>query len=246
MNAQLHKKLILAIVLFFSCSVSFCQTKKIIYCFPGQGSDRRIFDSLTIDSSFTIRIIEYGTPDKNMSLKMFAKQLAEQIDTTQEFLLLGVSLGGMICTEIAELLMPEKTILISSAKNKNELPYRYMFQKKYPLYKIFPGSFLVAGAKTLQPIVEPDRKKNKNTFKLMLSAKKPLYMKRTIHMLVNWDRATNSKKIYQIHGNNDHTLPVKNIKSPDYIIANGSHMITLTRAKEISEIINKIVKEQKK
>ena len=243
MNAQLHKKLILAIGLFFACCVSFCQTKKIIYCFPGQGSDRRIFDSLTIDTSFTIKIIEYETPGKNMSMKMFAKQLAEQIDTTQEFLLLGVSLGGMICTEIAELLMPEKIILISSVKNRNELPYRYQFQKKFPLYKLFPGSFLVAGAKTLQPIVEPDRKKNKNTFKLMLAEKKPLYMKRTIHMLVNWDRATNSKKIYHIHGNNDHTLPLKKIKSPDYIIDNGSHMMTLTRAREISEIINQIVKE---
>lgn len=243
MSALLHKKLILVVVLFFSCCVSYSQPKKIIYCFPGQGSDRRIFDSLTIDTSFTIKIIEYGTPDKNMSLKMFAKQLAHQIDTTQAFLLLGVSLGGMICTEIAELLMPEKTILISSAKNINELPHRYQFQKKFPLYKIFPGSFLVAGAKTLQPIFEPDRKKNKKTFKLMLADKKPLYMKRTIYMLVNWDRATNSKKIYQIHGDNDHTLPVKNIKSPDYIITNGSHMITLTRAREISEIINQIIKE---
>lgn len=236
-------KIVLLLTVFFTCIISFGQNKTTIYCFPGQGSDRRIFDSLTIDTAFIIKIIEYGTPAKNTSLQAFAKKLSEQIDTTQEFILVGVSLGGMICVEIAEFLHPEKTILISSAKNRNELPFSYQFQKKIPLYKVFPGSLLVAGAKALQPIVEPDRKKNKNTFKLMLADKSPLYMKRTIHLLVNWDREVNTQKIYHIHGSNDHTLPLKKIKFPDYVIDKGSHMMTLTRAKEISKVINQIVNE---
>jgi esterase/lipase len=155
--------------------------------------------------------------------------------------LLGVSLGGMICVELNEILKPEKTILISSAKNRNELPFRYKFQNKTPIYKLFPGSFLLAGAKILQPIVEPDRKKNKNTFKKMLAKKNANYMKRTVQIIINWEREYNCKKVFQIHGNNDHTLPIKKIKSPDYIIENGSHMMTLTRAKEINLIINEIL-----
>ena len=176
-----------------------------------------------------------------MTMKAFALQLSEQIDTTQGFLLLGVSLGGMICTELSEILNPEKTIIISSAKNINELPVRYKFQKAIPLYKLFSGRALLTGAKILQPIVEPDRKKNKATFIKMLGSKKPEYMKRSINLLINWDKETNQSKIYQIHGTLDHTLPIRNIASPDVVINAGSHMMTLTRASEVSIALNGIL-----
>jgi esterase/lipase len=131
--------------------------------------------------------------------------------------LLGVSLGGMICTELNEMLNPEKTIMISSAKNRKELPFRYKFQKIVPIYKLFPGQILLAGAKMLQPIVEPDRNKNKKTFKSMLGSKSPVYMKRTIGLIINWNRKTNLKPIIHIHGTKDHTIPIRKIKSVKYI-----------------------------
>ena len=219
------------------------QAPTIIYCFPGQGSDKRIFDSLDIDPAYKIKVIEYGIPARHISMDSFARQLSEQIDTTQNFVLLGVSLGGMICTELNEILNPQKTIIISSAKNRNELPIRYKFQKVIPIYKMLPGTFLLAGAKILQPIVEPDRKKNKKTFKSMLRSKNAAYMKRTVSLIINWDREYNTKPVYQIHGTNDHTLPIRKIKSPNFIVDQGSHMMTLTRAKEVSVIINSVLKQ---
>jgi pimeloyl-ACP methyl ester carboxylesterase len=219
------------------------QVKTTIYFFPGQGSDKRIFDSLRVDPFYELKYIEYGTPDKDATLAGFAKQLSSQIDTTGKFILVGVSLGGMICSELCEIVKPEKTIIISSAKNRNELPFRYRFQKAIPLYKLFPGKALLAGAKIAQPLVEPDRNKNKETFKSMLYAKDPVYVKRTIGLIINWDRKNNSGKIYHIHGNNDHTLPLKKIKEPDHVLDNGSHMMTLTRAGEISDLIDTILKQ---
>lgn len=232
---------IIFILFVFMGLNSFSQKKGTIYCFPGQGSDARIFDSLSIDTSYVIKIIQYGTPEKDMSMSEFAKLYSHEIDTTHDFVLLGVSLGGMICSELNEILNPKKTIIISSAKNINELPSRYNFQKALPVYKLFPGSIILAGAKMLQPIVEPDRKKNKETFKSMLGAKKSTYMRRTVGIIINWDRTENTKKIYHIHGTNDHTIPLKNVVSPDFIINEGSHMMTLTRASEISSVINEIL-----
>lgn len=219
------------------------QTTTIIYCFPGQGSDKRIFDSLDLDPQYKIKVIEYGTPEKHSTMNSFARQLAQQIDTTQKFILVGVSLGGMICAELNEILNPQKTIIISSAKNKNQLPIRYKFQQVIPIYKLFPGSVLLAGAKLLQPIVEPDRNKNKHVFKSMLNGKNAVYMKRTVSLIINWDRKENTKHVYQIHGGNDHTLPIKKIKRPTYTVNNGSHMMTLTRAKEISDMLNAVLSE---
>jgi pimeloyl-ACP methyl ester carboxylesterase len=235
-------KLISILVNILFILICNAQIKTTIYGFPGQGSNKHIFDSITLDSSFNMVITEYGTPDQGASLNTFAKQLSAQIDTTKPFILLGVSLGGMICAELVEILNPLKTIIISSAKNRMELPNRYKFQKMIPLHELFPGNFILASAKVLQPIVEPDRNKNKKTFKEMLKSKNSKYMKRTVKLIINWDRTSNTKKIYHIHGDNDHTLPIKNIKSPDYIVKKGSHMMTLTNGKKISELLNQVLK----
>ena len=250
MNCQRHlnsKALIfmrfLFLAVFFSIALSvFCQSKEAIYLFPGQGSDYRIFSELTFDTSlFDVTVIEYTIPEKSITMQEYAKELSARIDTSGEFILIGVSLGGMICSELNECLNPSKTIIISSAKNRKELPFRYRFQRAVPLYKLFPRSVLLFGAKILQPIVEPDRKNYKKVFKSMLAAKNPVYMKRTIGMIIIWERVENSKKIYHIHGTSDHTIPFRNITDPDQVIENGSHMMTLTKAGEVSKALNEII-----
>jgi pimeloyl-ACP methyl ester carboxylesterase len=228
---------------FLFIMTGFSQTKTTIYCFPGQGSDKRIFDSLIITGEYELKVVQYGTPEKNDNMRSFAKRLSAEIDTTKPFILLGVSLGGMICTELTEILHPRKTILISSAKNRNELPFRYKFQKQIPIYKLFPGKVLLAGAKMLQPIVEPDRNRNKKVFKSMLGEKEAVYMKRTVNLIIQWERIAANKKIIHIHGTKDHTLPFKKIRDVNYSVNKGSHMMTVTRAGEISEILNKILLE---
>ena len=234
-----------AIFVFVCLLVStnvICRQKTKIYCFPGQGSDARIFDSIRVDTAFfELAFIEYETPEKWMDLKDFAYSLINDIDTMNRYVLLGVSLGGMICAELNERLNPWKTILISSAKNWNELPFRYRFQKTIPLYRLFPKGLLLAGSKIMQPLVEPDRKNNKETFKDMLNKKNATYMKRTIHLIITWKRTENIKNTYHIHGDRDHTLPIRRIKNPDIIVENGSHMMTLTRGCEISCILNQIL-----
>ena len=243
-NFNIYIRTLFILACLLVCTNVICQQKTVIYCFPGQGSDARIFDSIQVDTAlFELVFVEYGTPEKWMNMQDFAYSLINELDTLNRYVLLGVSLGGMICAELNENLNPWKTILISSAKNRNELPVRYKFQKTIPLYQLFPKGFLLVGAKIMQPLVEPDRKKNKDTFKSMLSEKNAAYMKRTIHLIIKWERENNMKKIYQIHGDNDHTLPIRKIKNPDFIVENGSHMMTLTRGVDVSCILNQILSE---
>ena len=55
----------------------------------------------------------------------------------------------------------------------------------------------------------------------MLRDKDPKFLSRTIGIIIKWDRQTTNKDIIHIHGNKDHTLPIKNVKY-DYLIENGS------------------------
>jgi pimeloyl-ACP methyl ester carboxylesterase len=173
-------------------------------------------------------------------MREYAHLLSAQIDTSKNYILVGVSLGGMICSELMDFLKPEKTILISSAKSRKEFPLRYRFQKTFPLYKIVPRSLLKFGAQLLQPVVEPDRNKCKAIFKSMLRSKSPEYYKRTIDMILNWNREESAEKIIHIHGTNDHTIPIRNV-TPTHQVENGSHLMTLTRGDEINKLLLSIL-----
>lgn len=232
----------------FSCmpAISGAQDNKYkgtIYFFPGQGSDERLFEKIDPDSAYTYVYISYPVPDKKESLHNFAQRLSAQIDTTKPYVFIGVSMGGMIISELCDHMHPEKAIIISSAKCREELPFRYKFQKAIPLYKIFPAAVIKGGAKMLQPIVEPDRKKYKSIFKSMLSAKNKLYMKRSVGLIINWNKNNYSGKIIHIHGTKDHTLPLRKVKC-NYVVQKGSHMMALTRGEEINELIKKILSEK--
>lgn len=218
-------------------------SKTNIYLIPGQGSDARIFQDIRFDSAYCVKHIEYSLPNKNSTLQEFAKELSAQIDTSLPYILIGVSLGGMLAIEMSTFLNPVKTIIISSAKSRLELPLQYRFQRIIPLYAVVPPKLIKEGAKFLQPIFEPDRKNNKAVFTAMLQDKDPLFLKRTVKMIINWDRKIPPNDLVHIHGTKDHTLPIRNIKST-HSVEKGSHMMTLTRAPEISEIIEKILTVQ--
>lgn len=176
-------------------------------------------------------------------MKAYAVELSNQIDQSNPFILIGTSIGGMLSCEMNEFMNPEKVIIISSAQNKYELPGRYNFQKKFPIHKLVSKGMAKTGALILQPIVEPDRNKEKETFVSMLKAKDKTFLKRSIEMIVEWEKESFDESIIHIHGDNDHTVPIENINC-QYIIENGSHMITLTRAEEINSILNEILEIQ--
>jgi pimeloyl-ACP methyl ester carboxylesterase len=222
-------------------NVSASNDTTTIYLFPGQGSDYRIFKKITWKENYDTVHMHFPVPEKNEPLKEYALRFIPLIDTSSDFILIGVSLGGMICTELTDTLNPKKTILISSAKMSDELPDRYTFQKSIKLNKAVPEKTVKKGAIILQPIVEPDSKEYLDFFRSMLGAKDPTYLKRTVDMIINWERTSYSSDIVHIHGDNDHTIPFKNVKA-DYVIEGGSHMMVYTRADEISEILNEVLK----
>lgn len=231
----------LAIILAMQCDVCGIQgTHTTIYLFPGQGADQRQFRDLSFPPGYDTVHISYPVPLKRESMATYAHRFIPLVDQDQPYILLGVSLGGMICTELADTLKPLHIILISSAKSCHELPGRYNFQKKLPLNRIIPKRLTKGGARMLQGIVEPDRRYDKETFKDMLRKKDPSYLKRTVDMIVNWERSSYCESLVHIHGDKDHTIPLKNVEF-DYLVEEGSHMMVLTRAREISQIIQEIL-----
>ncbi|MFT5480630.1 MAG: hypothetical protein ACI9NN_001598, partial [Bacteroidia bacterium] len=85
----------------------------------------------------------------------------------------------------------------------------------------------------LQPIVEPDRKQNKETFIAMFEDKDPEFINAAVYMIIHWERMAYDSSIMHLHGTKDHTIPIRNVEN-HLVIQKGSHMMTLTKSEEIS------------
>ena len=242
------KRLIQILVIVFNVlagtsSINFARSPSsdtIIYLLPGQGADCRLFKY--IEFPYDTVHLEFPVPEKKTTLREYAHGFIPRIDTSKPFILIGVSLGGMICSELTDTLEPDLTIVISSAKYRAELPGRYKFQKTIPLNKIIPKGMTKWGAKVLAPIVEPARKQDKETFRSMIEAKDPAYIKRTVDMVINWNKEGYNDRIIHIHGDRDHTLPHRKVRY-DYLVENGTHMMVYIRGDEVSRLINEILQD---
>ncbi len=221
-------------VLFYNLSAQL--GKKTLYLIPGQGSDYRIYRYFKFEEFDTVHV-HYIVPMAGENMNAYAQRLARQIDTSRRYSIIGVSLGGMLAVEMSEFLNPEETVIISSAKNRYELPFRYRFMNKVPLNDAFGGTFLNATAPYAQILVEPDSRHERDTCLSMLKNKNELFMERSVDMIVNWDRDSCSSDIFHIHGTADRTIPIENVKNVDVVIEGGSHMMTLTKGRTIAEII---------
>lgn len=71
-----------------------------LYLFTGLGADERLFENLRFESEFNIIYVEYPVPEADVNMTDYAKLLGQQIDSSQPFGLIGVSIGGMICSEL--------------------------------------------------------------------------------------------------------------------------------------------------
>lgn len=208
----------------------------IIYLFPGQGADHRAFKGISIEG-YELKVIDYPVPKKGASMRSYAEQLLEQVDTTRSYSFFGVSLGGMICVELSAMTDPDHVILFSSAKCREELPKRYTFMRKLPLYRMFPGQSLIVGAVLAQPFFEPTNIQTMRLFWRMVTRKHPIFMKRAVRMVVTWDREEAPDGIVHFHGKRDHTIPSKNIENATLL--DGGHMIILEKPELVNELITR-------
>lgn len=91
-----------------------------IYCISGLCADSRIFSNLSVADTCFIHISwpEYEVSD---TMETYAMKVSEMI-TESNPIIVGLSFGGMLATQIAKIRDVEKVILISSAKNVSEKP----------------------------------------------------------------------------------------------------------------------------
>lgn len=204
---------------------------------PGLGVDERIFEHLAVDDRFTRTVIRWIPPQPQENLAHYALRLTNQLPATGKLILIGVSFGGIIATEMAKILQPVLTIIISSVKTRQELPWYYRLAGKFRLPFLVPLGLgkkmpwlqtFIFGAKT---------KEEAMLLRQIIQELDMHYVRWALYQISTWPNKTVVPNLFHVHGSHDKLFPVKYIRNFTPI-NKGEHLMVVSLGEQISTIIN--------
>ncbi len=209
-----------------------------VYFISGLGANKRAFHFL--DLSFCEPVfIEWIKPLPRETLQHYAMRLRESI-TESNPVVLGVSFGGMLATEMAKKDPFLKAIIISSNKTAGEFPGFLKIGKYIPLYKWVPGKLVKATGRITKKFVGPKGEEEKKVFTQILNESKPEFTSWATGAILNWTNKDVPENVIQIHGDADHLLPYRLVQC-NYTIKGGTHLMVMDKAKEISALLKQLI-----
>ncbi len=212
-----------------------------VYFVPGMAADVSIFENIRLpESQFKTYTISWKIPERGESIGDYAQRMCLEIKH-ENAVLIGVSFGGVIVQEMSKYLTLKKLIIVSSVKNKFELPKRMKIARKTKLYKLLPTS-VVSKIDNWEKLAFGDfAKKRAAMYQRYLSVNDKTYLDWAIEKMVCWDQEQCPEGLVHIHGDKDIVFPVSNIENC-IIVDQGTHVMIVNRArwfnKHLPEIIN--------
>lgn len=213
-----------------------------IYLLPGLGNTPEIFENLNIKGD-SIHYMKWIEPlDNKETYDSYCKRLTTQIKHDEDVVLIGFSFGGITVQQIATFRKIEKVIILSSLKSDKEKGAFFNFMKHIPIYKMHNLKMAKATAPIWRgyfglPIEFEDKWFN------MMAQHSVLYFKWSVNKIVNWTKAEDPT-VYHIHGDQDRIFETKYLNKTNrtFIIKGATHLMPVYWAKEVSDILNDILK----
>lgn len=207
-----------------------------VYFISGLGADGRVFRHIQLPEGFEPVFLDWLKPHQNESLKDYAVRLARSINTAEKFVLVGLSMGGMMAIEIAKLYHPVLTILISSISCSAHLPFYFRAASKLRLQKLVPISLLKSGS-FIKRFFTTEQSEDKKLLRQIIRDTDPAFIRWAMNAILHWDCKDFSGSHIHIHGSTDLILPMRFTK-PTHVIPKAGHMMILTKPMEINRILN--------
>jgi hypothetical protein len=214
-----------------------------VYFMPGLAASPKIFENIKLpQEQFEVFFLEWCLPLDGESLREYAQRMALNIKHDNS-VLVGVSFGGVLVQEIAEIIKARKVIIISSVKCNAEFPRRMRFAKMTRAYRIFPtGMMQKVDWLAKMAIGNNMITRRLNLYEKYLSVRDKKYLDWAFKSIILWDRVIPNDNVVHIHGDVDEVFPIRYLK--DYIpVKGGTHIMIINKAKWLNENLPRIILE---
>lgn len=210
-----------------------------IYCISGIGADHRMFRHILAPEGHELVEIGYITPIEGESLRDYSIRLSAGIDTSEPFALLGLSLGGIICVEIARRLSPVGTIIIGSIPISAQMPGYFKLAGRLHLAQFISPSLLKSAA-ILKRLFSNESPEDKRVIRKMIRDGNSIFIKWALQAVLEWDNEQPPAPLWHIHGTRDEVFPIGYTK-PTHIIRKGGHTLVMSHPAEINRILREAI-----
>jgi len=213
-----------------------------IYAISGLGANELVFDKLEFPVNYNLIFIPWLLPLEDEVIENYASRMAQCIDDSEDFVLLGLSFGGIIAQEVAKIKQPRKLLLFSTVKSDMEKPLWIRLNKYLKLYKCFPYSWLnestiVDSFSRFMQFINPKRPNLSELY----SMRNSIYTRWAFEQIAHWDRKGSLEcETHHFHGRYDIVFPIWNISGPIKSYSAG-HLAIYIRAEEVSTDLKQIL-----
>lgn len=212
-----------------------------IYVVSGLGADFKVLERLEFPENCELIFIDWLIPEKNEPFHSYVARMAEKVDDSEPFCLLGYSFGGIMVQEINKLKPAQKVVILGSIKSDKEKSRFIKTGEITKLPRILPvGMFNDKAANVYSVVRKMFDPKNPRILEYF-RVRDPYYLKWSVEKVSEW-KFEETPEVIQILGDKDIVFPIKYSK-PDYIIKGGTHLFPATKYKEVSKILKEVFVE---
>jgi pimeloyl-ACP methyl ester carboxylesterase len=209
------------------------------YFISGIGADYRLFTHIRLPEGFETHHIHWIPPGKEETLPTYARRLAGQIDSSEPFVLIGFSLGGIMAVEIAKAYQPVCTIIISSVPISANLPPYYFLADRLRLPKLASPTLMKFLASVKHQLTMRSRG-NRKIMREVIWSGDANFISWAINAVLKWENTLTPHPLVHIHGTRDEIFPVSRTK-PTYIIPKAPHTLILSHPHIINRLLRDIL-----
>jgi len=210
-----------------------------VYFIPGIGADYRLFLHLRLPEGYEPAYIHWIPPIKKERLSDYAYRLIQQIDTTEPYVLAGLSLGGIMAVEMAKRLPPVCTILISSVSASTELPQFYRIAGALQLGHLIPARLMKLAA-IIKHSIWMRTAAGRRLMRQVISAGDDRFIRWALSAVLDWKNTTVPQPLYHIHGTRDEIFPIR-LTTPTHIFPKGGHMFLITHPEAVNNFLLEVL-----
>jgi len=211
-----------------------------VYFISGLGADQRAFYKIKLPRGYQSVYLDWIRPLANEGFEDYEKRFSQSISRDEEFVLVGLSFGGMLASELAKIVSPKKLIIISSLSSYKELPWYFKLAGKLGIHKIISPS-LYKRATVMNRFMGAGNKEMKSIVYSYVNNIDPAFIRWSLNVIVHWSHTERLSDLVHIHGSNDHLLPYRYVKA-DYMIKNGGHLMVMNKADEVNSILQEVLR----
>jgi hypothetical protein len=208
------------------------------YFIGGIATDRKLYEYPLKKIPHSI-YLPFPKQDQGDTIATYSLKFIPLIDTSKPFNIVANSMGGMITMELVKYIHPEKIILVSSVKCREEMPWRLRQLQYSNLHKLLPGKAFIAGVQYGSRFIKEisETPGVRDIVIQMARSNPPDFLYWCVNAIAKWKgRKDYRKEIIHIHGTKDAMFPYRNIKNA-IPVTDGTHNMLLTRKEEIIALL---------